>query len=137
MANWSNYPDIIAKWIQIPMAILTILAAGTVLNLQDHLDELTKPVSDGSKNSLIKFITTYSVQFGFYSGIIPGFLIDGFGHFASFYAAAIISGISYTTIGLLGTSTWNEGIGILIIVYLAVTGFAAAIAVLNTISTVI
>lgn len=41
------------------------------------------------------------------------------------------------TLGLLATATWNQGIGILFVVYLAITGFASAIAVLNSIQAVI
>jgi len=35
------------------------------------------------------------------------------------------------------STTWNEGVGILFIVYLAIAGFAASIAVLNSIQAVI
>ena len=113
------------------------MVAGTVLNLSEHIHELTKPVSDGTKNSLIDFITLQAVNFGFYSGWIAGSCVDALGTSKSFVLAAIVSAISFTTLALLATTTWNTGIGVLVIIYLFVAGFSASIAVLNTIQAII
>lgn len=45
--------------------------------------------------------------------------------------------MSYVTLALLSTTTWNYAIGTLVIVYMFVAGFSAAVASLNSIQAVI
>lgn len=75
-------------------------------------------------------LTRYSVQFGYYAGFLAGIVVDNMTSGMAFAMAAGLSGLSYSTLALVSTSEWTNGIAILVCVHLIITGYAAGIATL-------
>lgn len=75
-------------------------------------------------------MTRYAVQFGYYSGILAGIFVDKLPNTILFALASLLTGLSFATLALMSDTTFTTGIAILVVVYLVVAGFSAALATL-------
>lgn len=96
--------DMIFKWAAIPFSILVVLAAGACYNLFAYFQQIGSVHGYGKETMTI---IKYTVLFGYYLGLIPGYIVRGFSTFLAFIFAAVLSFVSFTVLGLI--TNYGEG----------------------------
>jgi hypothetical protein len=93
--------DMIVKWMSIPFGILVICCAGACYNLFAYFQQIG--AAQGYNKDTLSLIK-YVVLFGYYLGIIPGYLYRAVGDAFSFVIAAVMAIISFSVLGYLAVS---------------------------------
>lgn len=125
--------DMIFKWMGIPYCILVILAAGACYNLFAYFQQIGAAMGYGP--GTMKAIK-YTVLFGYYLGLLPGYIVRAFRPTASFIIAAVLTLVSFTVLGVLtevGTGGTLEWFLMLFFLFIgAMSGSIATIAAIVT-----
>lgn len=123
----------IKKWMQIPFAILVVLVTGACYNLFAYFQMIGAAQGyGGTTMTIIK----YTVLFGYFLGLIPGYIVRAIDEKGGFIVAAIMSLISMSVLGYLANngegSTFEWFIMILFLFTGAMSGSIAVIAAIVT-----
>ena len=123
------------KWLTLPIAITTILVAGSVLNLIGYFLALKDEL--GFEPEEQEFIR-WASAIGYYGGFLAGPFIRVLGNKISFIASAFISLIGFIILGYY-TDSYYVGVvsSITIVLLLAMVSFSGCIATIASISTVL
>jgi hypothetical protein len=93
--------DMVVKWMSIPFGVLVICTAGACYNLFAYFQQIGAAQGyDKDTLSAIKYV----VLFGYYLGLIPGYLYRAVGDFFSFVIAACMALVSFAVLGYLAVS---------------------------------
>mmetsp|Transcript_2946 Transcript_2946/g.3470 ORF Transcript_2946/g.3470 Transcript_2946/m.3470 type:complete len:381 (+) Transcript_2946:24-1166(+) len=96
--------DMIFKWAAIPFSILVVLTAGACYNLFAYFQQIG--AAQGYGNTTMTLIK-YSVLFGYYLGLIPGYLVRAFSTTLAFIIAGVLAFVSFIVLGLI--TNYGEG----------------------------
>ena len=111
--------DMIFKWFAIPYSILVITVAGACYNLFAYFQQIGAAQGYGSKTmTTIK----YTVLFGYYLGLIPGYLVRALSPTLAFLVAAVLSLISFSVLGYLANNGEGSGLEWFIMIFFLFTG---------------
>lgn len=129
-----NLPRQLAiKWVSVPFAITTVLFAGASYNLLAYFQQIGKAQGYGSETMTV---IKYTVLFGFYLGLLPGFIVRTFTPTWAFIFAAIASLISFSTLGYIAENGQGEAyIWILMMFMLFIGAMSGALATVGAIVT--
>lgn len=125
--------DVIFKWSAIPLCIVVVLAAGASYNLFAYFQQIGAAQGYGKQTmSIIK----YTVLFGYYLGLIPGYIVRFFSPMGSYIFASLMALISFCTLGWIAEngdgSTFYWIIMMLSLFFGAMSGGIATIASIVT-----
>lgn len=123
----------IKKWIQIPFAILVILVTGACYNLFAYFQQIGAAQGYGKTTMTV---IKYTVLFGYFLGLIPGYIVRTIDEKGGFIVAAIMSFLSMATLGYIANNGEGSGfewiIMILALFFGAMSGSIAIIAAIVT-----
>lgn len=123
--------DMLVKWMTIPFGILVISCAGACYNLFAYWQQIG--AAQGYEKNTLSLIK-YVVLFGYYVGIIPGYLYRAIGDAFSFVLAAVMAIISFTVLGFLATSDDSGTIHwVLMMIFLFTGAMSGGIATIGAI----
>ena len=111
--------DMIFKWFAIPYSILVVLVAGACFNLFAYFQQIGAAQGYGSTTMTI---IKYTVLFGYYLGLIPGYLVRALNTTLAFLVAAVMSLISFTVLGYLANNGEGSGLEWFIMLFFLFTG---------------
>lgn len=138
MVGLPNVREIIIKllfkWISVPVGILVTCMAGAALNLNDRFGEVSNLASDTMQQFMLM-----SVQLGYYFGIVPGLLVDKLpAKMIPMVVAALISAVSFGGLAFtVGADFAEVPIQILTVLCMFLAGFAASMATMTSMVTIV
>jgi len=111
--------DMIFKWCAIPYAILVVVVAGACYNLFAYFQQIGAAQGYGDTTMTI---IKYTVLFGYYLGLIPGYMVRALHPSISFLSAAVMSLISFGVLGYLANNGEGSGFEWVIMIFFLFTG---------------
>jgi hypothetical protein len=125
----------ITKWASIPFGIVVVLVSGSAINLVPYFLELKDELGFSPVH---QELIRWGVLLGYNGGMLSGPLVDGLGTTASFIITAIVAGAGYTALAFFATShSIGEFNVFLVIALVLLVSFAASMAYMTAISTII
>lgn len=126
-------PQLITKWISVAYSILIVLVAGASYNLFAYFQLIGELQGYGE---FTKDTIKYTVLLGYYVGVIPGLIVSLLDPMYSFMIAAIMTLVSFITLGILsGVAEFSSFTWLLMIVTLffgAMSGVIASVTAIVT-----
>ena len=119
---------LLRKWLTVPTGILIVSLSGCALNLKERLSE-----SADAAGEWVTMVFTLSVQLGYFSGILAGYLVDNMPNLVSYIIAAVLSFISFGGVAFILGQELTTGWIILTIFLLILAGLSASIATVTSI----
>ena len=119
---------LLRKWLTVPTGILIVSLSGAALNLKERLEEKSEAAGEW-----VTMVFTLSVQLGYFSGILAGFLVDNIPNIFSYCIAAGLSLVSFGGVAFVLGKELTTGFIILTIFLLILAGLSASIATVTSI----
>ncbi|CAI2363804.1 unnamed protein product [Moneuplotes crassus] len=127
--------SLLDKWITLPMGILTLLVAGSVLNLIGYFLALKDELWLNPREQ--EFIR-WGAAIGYYAGVLAGPLLRSVGTKLAFIVSAVVSLIGFTILGFYTDDNYiGTASSVIIVILLAMVSFCGCIATLASVSIIL